>query len=284
MNMTTPTSASNTSTSSKIANAAAAGSSPDDVTLDERLAMRKRPEGRAIGYHRWTDLTFLHWRLPADFVAPLLPAGLTLDTWEGDAWLGVVPFYMSGVRPWWSPPVPGISNFAESNVRTYVHHQGHGPGVWFFSLDAASSLAVTIARRRWNLNYFRARMSVTRDDKSIAYASDRLWPKPAGARTRIEVELADNAAATPPSGHTAEPGTLDFFLVERYVMYMQRADGRLRGGRVWHEPYPLRDVSLKRCEQTLTSSLGVQVEGAPHHVAYSPGVNVQIFAPYDLSE
>lgn len=258
-----------------------------------QLALRERPTRRAIGHHRWSNLAFLHWRVPADKIAPLLPPGLTLDTWNGDAWVGLVPFSMSGVRPWWSPSVPGVSNFAETNVRTYVHHQGTGPGVWFFSLDAASSLAVRIARWRWNLNYFRADMalravsmrasttappSMPAEAERVRYASTRRWPGPPGALTEIDLELAHDKAPT-----AAQPGTLEFFLLERYLMYMQRADGRLRGGRVWHVPYPLRHVSDVTCRETLLAANGISVSGPPDHVAYSPGVSVEIFAPRDVA-
>ncbi|HSG72953.1 MAG TPA: DUF2071 domain-containing protein, partial [Planctomycetaceae bacterium] len=124
----------------------------------DRISPIIRPDEKLIGYHTWLDLLFLHWRVPADEIQALLPPELTVDTFEGDAWVGLVPFKMRKIRPWWSPPVPGISNFYETNVRTYVHHRGKDPGVWFFSLDASSSLAVSVARWRWNLNYFKATM------------------------------------------------------------------------------------------------------------------------------
>ena len=111
----------------------------------DRIAPTRRPEGRVAQRQSWLDLTFLHWRIPVAALRPLLPAALEIDTYEGDAFIGVVPFTMTGVRPLWAPPVPGISNFHETNVRTYVHLEGRDPGVWFFSLDAASRVAVTIA-------------------------------------------------------------------------------------------------------------------------------------------
>ena len=139
-----------------------ATSEPAEPLFPDRLTPTMRPAGSAIGYHRWTDLLFVHWRFPAEIVRPLLPPELTLDTWEGDAWVGLVPFYMSRVRPWWSPPVPGVSYFCETNVRTYVHFRGRDPGVWFLSLDASNSLAVRVARWRWHLPYFRAHMGLAR--------------------------------------------------------------------------------------------------------------------------
>ncbi len=254
----------------------------ETISLAQRLEMREPPLGRPIGFHHWQDLAFLHWRVAPELIAPLIPDGLTLDTWDGDAWVGLVPFFMSGVRPWWSPPVPGISNFAETNVRTYVHYRGTGPGVWFFSLDAASSLAVRVARWRWNLNYFRARMQVRPTERGVTYSSHRLWPEPAGAMSEIAIEFADENSHSQ-ALRLAEPGSLDFFLVERYVMYMQPKNGELRGGRVWHRPYPLRDVRLASCEETMLASSGIKTHGPPCHVAFSPGVQVRIFAPYELT-
>ena len=124
----------------------------------DRIAPTHRPDGKPIGYQTWRDLLFLHWRVPVEEIQALLPAELTVDTFEGEAWVGIVPFKMRNIRPRWSPAIPGISNFYETNVRTYVHQQGKNPGVWFFSLDASSNLAVKIARWKWNLNYFKALM------------------------------------------------------------------------------------------------------------------------------
>ena len=134
---------------------------------------------------------FIHWRLPPEMLQPLVPGALALDTWQGDAFLGLVAFHMSGVRPWWSPAIPGVSTFHETNLRTYVHLDGKGPGVLFFSLEAASSLAVRVARSRWNLPYFRAAMKVDRQGPNVAYSSRRQWPAPADARTNLRAEIGD---------------------------------------------------------------------------------------------
>src|SRR5215212_7393217 len=123
----------------------------------DRIAPTRRPEDRPAGFQRWRHLLFLHWEVPAAAVQALLPAELDVDTFEGRAYVGVVPFTMRDVSPWWSPSVPGISNFDELNVRTYVHYKGSEPGVWFFSLDAASTLAVAAARAGWSLPYYRAK-------------------------------------------------------------------------------------------------------------------------------
>jgi len=98
------------------------------------------------GYQSWSDLTFLHWRIEPESIQKLLPPGLTVETFDHSAWVGIVPFSMEKVRPWWAPAVPGISWFLETNVRTYVRHTNGDTGVWFFSLDANSRLAVRVAR------------------------------------------------------------------------------------------------------------------------------------------
>jgi len=247
----------------------------------DRLSPTFRPAERPIGYHRWTNLLFVHWRLPAESVRSLLPAELTLDTWEGDAWIGLVPFYMSGVRPWWSPAIPGVSAFCETNVRTYVHFRGRDPGVWFLSLEASRSLAVRVARWCWHLPYYRAQMRLDRQRDSIFYSSRRLWPGPAGPGCQISAAIGSllGAGATDrplPAGR-ALPGTLEHFLIERYILYAQPEPGRLLAGRVHHTPYPIREVRQLEFDESLLSAAGVQRPTEYAHAAFSDGVEVAIF-------
>ncbi|MGH9333712.1 MAG: YqjF family protein, partial [Vicinamibacteria bacterium] len=120
----------------------------------------------------WRDLAFVHWPVAPESLRGSIPSGLTLDTFQGDAWLGVVPFRMTGVRPRGVPPIPGLSSIVELNVRTYVVAE-EKPGVWFYSLDATSRLAVRGARVSFHLPYFDARMSVRRQEETIHYRSER---------------------------------------------------------------------------------------------------------------
>ena len=246
---------------------------PDQI---DRISQCRRPETACIGYHCWTDLLFVHWRVPAEQLAPLVPSGLTIDTFDGDAWVGLVPFHMSGVRPKWFPALPGVSNFHETNVRTYVHREGRDPGVWFFSLEASRSLPVLVARSRWRLNYHRAAMQLERTGSRIRYASSRLWPGRRGAGMDAEIELQDVDQAYG-SGQVAVPGTLEHFLIERYILYTQARSGRLLRGQVHHSRYRLRPVEVIRLQETLLDAAGIHVNGPPCHAIYNPGVQVEIF-------
>ncbi len=245
----------------------------------DRLAPMRRPDEPAIGYHRWTDLLFLHWRVPAETLARLLPPELSVDTFDGDAWVGLVPFHMSRVRPWWFFSVPGVSDFCETNVRTYVHRNGERPGVWFFSLEAARSLPVHVARSRWNLNYHRAEMRLERDDNRVVYHSKRLWPGTPGVGCDIACRAGDAVPSVRgdfPAGQAC-PGTLEHFLVERYLLYTQDRDRRLLCGQVHHRPYPIREATVEWCRETLIGDAGLKVQGEPAHALFSDGVDVEIF-------
>lgn len=241
----------------------------------DRISATVRPSVGAAGYHVWSDLTFIHWRVPVTLLQPLLPPELTVDTYDGTAWLGLVPFQMFGVRPWWSPSVPGISNFPETNVRTYVHFEGRDPGVWFFSLDAARLLAVNLARWGWGLNYRWARMSVKHVGSRIEYRSRRVL---SGVVCNADVEVGEPYSDGELSADTrvARRGTLEHFLVERYLLYSTRY-GYIYRGQVHHRPYPLRNARLLHLDQGLLAVNRIAPEEEPCHVLYSPGVNVEVF-------
>lgn len=224
-----------------------------------------RPTGRPKGYHRWSDLLFVHWRLPPEPIAALLPPGLELDTWQGEAWIGLVPFRMSGVRPWWSP---WGAAFPETNVRTYVRVQGGDLGVWFFSLEAGHRWAVSIARAWWGLNYHRAAMKVERRGDRVQYQSRRCVNPDA----YCDIDAVIGGAA-----YHARPGTLEHFLIERYVLYTRSRAGRLFRGRVHHARYCLRPARLLRLEESLLAANGIWPSEPPCHVVACDDVAVEIF-------
>ena len=246
----------------------------EDPVFD-RIGPTRRPDEPMVMKQKWRNLLFLHWIVPAELLQPLLPPGLTLDTFEGNAYVGLVPFTMQGVRPIWAPAVPWLSNFAECNVRTYVHRGGASPGVWFFSLDAANPVAVAIARLIWKLPYFVAAMDVRTDasDGSITYATRRQLPPPLPAESRF--------AWTPTGVPTAAvPGTLEHFLVERYILYAY-AYGRLWRGKVHHTPYPLQTADLQSLSDTSLTAAGIKLPadqiGKPTLIHYASGVDVDVF-------
>ncbi|AKT39239.1 uncharacterized protein CMC5_033870 [Chondromyces crocatus] len=201
---------------------------------------------------------------------PLLPPALSIDTYEGRAYVGVVPFTMRNVSPWWSPAVPGISHFHELNVRTYVHHEGRDPGVWFFSLDAAKLLAVLIARSGWHLPYFYADMELRTADRRVYYKSRRRWPTERPAEFEARYTIGEPLGAS-------VPGSFEHFLAERYLLYADGGDGKLYTGQVHHHPYPLHRAEVHELRETMVLATGLPApEGTPHAL-YSPGVDVDVY-------
>jgi uncharacterized protein len=196
---------------------------------------------------RWHDLLFAHWRCSISDLRPLIPAPLEIDTFDGTAWIGVIPFYMSGVRVRGLLPIPTVHAFQEINVRTYVTLDGR-PGVWFFSLDAASSLAVIGARLGIHLPYFRASMQMTRRDDVISYTSDR-WSI-AGAPASFAANYRGLAPIT-------DPGPLDRFLTERYSLYA--SDGkRIWRGDIVHPPWSLQAAEAHIERNSMIAAAGVR--------------------------
>jgi uncharacterized protein YqjF (DUF2071 family) len=204
-----------------------------------------------VGRQSWHDLLFAHWPVPAAAVRGLVPPGLDVDQHGGTSWVGVVPFRMTGVAPRGLPDLPGISAFAELNVRLYVQRDGK-PGVWFLSLDAASALAVWTARRFFHLPYFHARMSVA-GQESVRYSSQREAPA-----VRFEARYGPTAPV-----YQARPGSLEHFLTERYCLYAQAPDGSLRRLEIHHQPWPLQGASAEISCNELLAPHSLEVSGPP---------------------
>ena len=240
----------------------------------DRVALSRRPEGRPVMRQRWRKLLFLHWEVSPDAIRPLLPSGLELDTFEGRAYIGLVPFSMEGVRPSGLPAVRWLSNFHETNVRTYVHHKGTKPGVWFFSLDAANAVASSIGRRWFNLPYFFARMDLSAEESGgtlrLKYHSTRLRPDPRPATTRVEAEVRSTV-------ELARVGSVEYFLAERYLLYAASKSGALSTGRVHHTPYPLRVAEVTALEESAMKAAGIDRPHGPPLAHYAEGVDVEVF-------
>lgn len=209
----------------------------------------------------WRDLCFMHWPVDPAVLARTLPPGVELETHRGRAWLGAVPFRMTGVAPRYIPEVRGLSAFLELNLRTYVQVQGE-PGVWFYSLDAAQPLAVRFARRYFHLPYFDARMWADTRGDVTRYASVRTH-RTASARF---------AAAYRPVGPvlTPAPGSLEVWLTDRFTLYSVDARGQLYRGRVAHATWPLRRAEAVIAENTLAQALGLSLTDRPHLLHAEP--------------
>jgi|UniRef100_UPI00404B9F94 uncharacterized protein len=239
-----------------------------------RLAERIRPEGRAVMQQQWAQLLFLHWSWDPALIQCTLPAGLTVDTYEGKAWVGLVPFFMRRVRPAGCPAVPGISSFLELNVRTYVHDASGRPGVWFYSLDCNQWLAVKVARTLFHLPYEHATMSarISPEDGEVDYRAQRHGVSATAGASRFRYRLA---------GPTVEldPGTLDFFLLERYRLFaFDRRKSRLWSGQVAHRPYQFGPAVLSAWDDTMMRLAALDPLGRPpEHTGMARAVDVDIF-------
>ena len=219
-------------------------------------------------YQSWGNLLFMHWQMPAEALRRLIPGRLSIDTFDGKAWVGLTPFTIRDARPIFMPPLPWLSDFHELNVRTYVHLDG-APGVWFFSLDANSKAAVIGARTFFHLPYYNAHISLNSRDNTVAYGSTREV-----AETPADFEATWTVGADLPQ---PPPDSLDFFLVERYCLYTFDG-GKLYLCRIFHKPWPLQQASLS----TYKSSM-MEANGLPSPVGdpllHSGGpVNVEIWS------
>jgi uncharacterized protein YqjF (DUF2071 family) len=219
----------------------------------------------------WRDLLFMHWPVRADSLRLLLPSALSLDTFDGSAWLGVVPFRMTGVRPRFVPAVPPLSDFPELNLRTYVTAGGK-PGIWFFSLDAHNPVAVRLARATFHLPYFDAEMSCHHSGGKILYRSVRThrWAPP-----------AEFAAGYGPSGGPFEsgPGTLENFLTERYCLYAADGKGNVRRGDIHHHLWSLRPAQAEVETLAMTEQIGVTLPDTDPILHFSERLDVLAWPP-----
>jgi uncharacterized protein YqjF (DUF2071 family) len=218
----------------------------------------------------WRDALFLHWPLDASALRPSIPPALSIDLYEGMAWIGIVAFRIEDVRPRGLPAACGVATFGEINVRTYV--RGSRPGVWFFSLDADHGAAVTFARATIGLPYHRAHVDVRaeRDRRAVYFCERREEHAPAAHFTA--------AARFAPEERHAAPGTLEHFLIERYSLYAARGKRILRGD-VVHTPWPLHTASALIGANTLLTANGLPQPDVPPLVHASPGVAVLARVP-----
>jgi uncharacterized protein YqjF (DUF2071 family) len=224
----------------------------------------------------WHDLLFAHWPVPIAALRSQIPASLEIDTFGGTAWIAVVPFRMSGVRPRGTPSIPWLSSFLELNVRAYVKRDGK-PGVWFFSLDAANAIAVEIARHWFHLPYFRATMQIQKRADWFEYSSVR------------------NLRGAPPAGLSAKyrpiappqspgSGTLEHFLTERYCLYTTNASGRLIRGEIHHTPWPLQLAEAEFAENTMAFAAGINLPNTPPLLHFAARQDVVVWPPKKIEQ
>ncbi|EDY81610.1 hypothetical protein VDG1235_1228 [Verrucomicrobiia bacterium DG1235] len=221
----------------------------------------------------WLDLAFIHYRASSREIRSLLPEGVNLQKYDGSAWIGLVPFRMSGVMRRPMPDIPLLSSFPELNLRTYVEVDGEA-GVWFFSLDAASLPMVFGGRLLYGLPYYYSKMSHRRQDDWIDFSS---------SRKRSQVEFS---ARYRPVGDTFQSpaGTFEHWATERYCLYTTSAKGALERIEVHHQPWPIQkaEVEIERCD--LFQSAGITLEDQLPVCHFSSGVNVVSFRKEETSQ
>jgi uncharacterized protein YqjF (DUF2071 family) len=222
---------------------------------------------RPVMRQSWTDLSFLHWRYDPAAVRPLVPRELELDLFDGAAWVGLVPFLITGLTPPHWPALPWLSHFPETNLRTYVVDRAGRRGVWFFSLDAARLAAVIGARTAYALPYFWARMRIASGNGLVRYRSARLHPP--RAMTAIDVRIGERIAG---------PGELEVFLTARWRLFARRA-GRVLHAGIEHPPWPLCRAEMVRLEETLTRVAGLPAPRGDVLAHFSPRIDVLVAGP-----
>lgn len=210
------------------------------------------PESPWLMTQTWHDLLFAHWPVDLETLRRHVPRGFEVDTFEGQAWVGVVPFRMTNVAPRGLPALPWISAFPELNVRTYVRVQGR-PGVYFFSLDATNPVAVGVARTLVHLPYFTAAMEIEPEPEGwIRYRSRRTSRK--GAPAELEARYRPTGTATPPLA-----GTLDHFLTERYCLFTTDESARAFSLEIHHPPWPLQTAEALFTRNTMADAAGIRL-------------------------
>jgi uncharacterized protein YqjF (DUF2071 family) len=245
------------------------------ISNADRLSMRERPDGQPIMHQNWGKLLFMHWRIDEQLLRPLIPSQLSIDTYHGSAWIAIAPFTMWDIRalPPFLPPVPGLSSAHELNVRTYVYLD-NVPGVWFFSLDCNSSAAVFGARTFYHLPYYNADIElVEADSGSVDYSLVRTDDPPA------KFEASWRAGKRLP---TSEPGSLEFFLTERYCLFSEHK-GAIYQARIHHRPWPLQSVELVSLESTMIESHGLPTPREDPHLHYCEELSVDIWPLHRLT-
>lgn len=224
-------------------------------------------------FQRWHELLFAHWPVPVDALRPHIPNALQIDTFDGQAWIGVVPFRMSHIHPRGLPAFPWISFFPELNVRTYVT-DGTKSGVWFFSLEAGNPAAVSIARSQFHLPYFNARMVCDGQPDGVRYRSTRKHQGAPPAAFEARYRPTDDV-------YQSARGTLEGWLTERYCLYTTDRQRRLYRGEIHHQPWPLQPAEAEIAVNTMASAAGIDLPDVEPILHYAHRLDVLVW-PLEL--
>ncbi len=223
---------------------------------------------RSVLRQQWSELAYFHWRYEPDVVQRLLPEGVRVDTFDGSAWVGLIPFEMRDVQVGPTPPVPWLGSFIEINVRTYVIDELGRRAVWFFSLDVPRSAIVAVARTVFSLPYCWARAEHAVDGSAHRYRMTRRWPRGSSPHADMSFRVADLLPDD-------EVSDLDHFLCARWGLVTERRS-RLLYGRVHHPRWPLHSVDGVSIDQDVIQAAGLPAPTGPPHARYSPGVDVEV--------
>ena len=245
----------------------------DDAILAEQVHRPgPLPAGPWIMRQTWHDLMFAHWPVPRSQLRAKVPGFLDIETFDNEAWVGIAPFWLSNVTARWLPPLPWVSTFNEINLRTYVSANGV-PGVYFFSLDASSVLAVQGASTFFHLPYFHASISVSDMDGRVTFSS---------SRTRDAAAFrASYGPATRPKH--SQKGTLEYFLTERYCLYTTDSSGNGYRVDVHHRPWPLQRAEGEVQTNTIASAAGIDLPSTLPLLHFSRRLDVLTWPPHRIS-
>ena len=225
------------------------------------------PVKHPVMKQQWRDLAYIHWRYDPQEVQALLPEGIEVDTFDGSAWVGLIPFSMRNISFPFIPPVPYFGSFPEVNVRTYVKRNGV-PGVWFFSLDVNRLIPAFVARGTYFIPYCWGRASHEKDSQRLCTTVQRRWPS--RSSTQIELNIGEEIK---------EPSDLAHFLSARWGLYSKGFGGRLRYAPVDHEQWQLYEANIVYLNDHLVVAAGLPAPTGEAHVMFSPGVSVRIGKP-----
>ena len=235
---------------------------------------RPLPSGRWLMRQRWNDLLFAHWPVPAASIAPLVPEGLQVDTFQGSAWLGVMPFWMDRIKVRGIPPIPGARSFPDLSLRTYVREEKTGtPGVYCLSLDASNLLAVAAGHAFYHLPYHWAEMRLEqRTEREFSFFSRRRFAsRPVAFKARYR--------GLGPTSKLAEscPGTLEYFLMERCCLFSRNQAGQPIRANLHHISWPLEEAEAEIEQNDLAAAIGIQLPDVEPVLYYSRRLAVYVW-------